>query len=588
MEACSKSDFQNRWMSAATWAEIVCRHYNLGEDIAFDGNKLVHAISRNKALNSLIEGNDGVINDHISVFRNKYRLKGMSKQVYCFYATKKGKKPEGVDASSKWHTNISLAEDLLKKKITRNTTLKFESNTINETINLKKLEGNTLGKRKRPQNKGYVSEPALKEATVSVLDPSSTIEVSSLTIAPNLCPFTSFWMSPEAIALFKPVDDESVLQAIDNQLELLEEANKSEFGYIGLVENIKEINLKDASGYQVLVIRQKCMFLSVALTLAKENMNQWTWKKCCEESVIMLNKAGVKQAKHFQTVTEWYRQFRVKRKFTMMIAKKNLPPFLDQNPDITTKIKQYCKENLGELSVEFLFEYLHNTIIPKMVHDTFEKQREGLGEEQYQEKVRLLLKPYRLTSISFSTASRWLHLLGFRYELRRKGYYVDGHEKPATIAYRKAFCERYLMYESRMHRWAQVSEEVAKKLEEEGDIAVGSGYYYTDTVTKEKMVEFHVDASDKLLLLGNIDGDFGGNLSVRFPPGCKPLVSFGHDESIYKQFLILLKTWIGPDGEKNIAPKDDGLGVMISAFQSREFGFGVVVSEEQLKEVNEK
>ncbi len=169
------------------------------------------------------------------------------------------------------------------KKNTRNSTLKFESSTINETIELKKLEGNTLGKRKRPQSKGNLSEPGLKEATVSVLDPSSRIEVSSLAIsALNLCPFTSFWMSPEAIALFKPVDDESVLQANDNQILLLEEANKSEFGYIGLVKNIKEINLKDASGYQELAIPQKSMFLILALTLAKENMNQWTWKKCCE------------------------------------------------------------------------------------------------------------------------------------------------------------------------------------------------------------------------------------------------------------------------------------------------------------------
>jgi len=39
---------------------------------------------------------------------------------------------------------------------------------------------------------------------------------------------------------------------------------------------------------------------------------------------------------------------------------------------------------------------------------------------------------------------------------------------------------------------------------------------------------------------------------------------------------------------KNIAPKDDGLSVMKSAFQSREFGFGVVVSKDHLKEVNEK
>ncbi len=49
-----------------------------------------------------------------------------------------------------------------------------------------------------------------------------------------------------------------------------------------------------------------------------------------------------------------------------------------------------------------------------------------------------------------------------------------------------------------------------KKLEEEGDITVGSGYYYTDAVTKEKRVEFHVDASDKLLLLGALMVTLGG------------------------------------------------------------------------------
>ncbi len=85
--------------------------------------------------------------------------------------------------------------------------------------------------------------------------------------------YKSFWTSPEAVALFKPVDDESVLQVIDNQILLLHEVNKSEFGYIGLVDNIKEINLKDASGYQVLAICQKSMFLILALTLAKESMN---------------------------------------------------------------------------------------------------------------------------------------------------------------------------------------------------------------------------------------------------------------------------------------------------------------------------
>ena len=54
------------------------------------------------------------------------------------------------------------------------------------------------------------------------------------------------------------------------------------------------------------------------------------------------------------------------------------------------------------------------------------------------------------------------------------------------------------------------------------------------------MVEYHVDASEKLLLLGNVTNEFGGNLSVRMPPG-HLLISFGLDESIFKQYLISIR-----------------------------------------------
>jgi len=123
-------------------------------------------------------------------------------------------------------------------------------------------------------------------------------------------------------------------------------------------------------------------------------------------------------------------------------------------------------------------DYLHKTIIPTMVKIIHGKSEDEMSEEEYAEVVQQVLKPYRLTSLSISTV-------------------VDGHEKPSTIAYWKAFCERYLGNEARMHCWVQITEKVAKKLEEEGEIARGSGYYYFDEVRMEKMVEFHVDASDK-------------------------------------------------------------------------------------------
>jgi len=106
--------------------------------------------------------------------------------------------------------------------------------------------------------------------------------------------------------------------------------------------------------------------------------------------------------------------------------------------------------------------------------------------------------------------------LGFKYSPRRKGYYVDGHEKSATVEYRRKFVERYLRYERRAHRWIQITLEESKKLEREEIIPVGSGYLY-----------------------------------------------------------MTGKAWIGPNGEKAISPKDEGQGVMISAFQSRHEGFGM-------------
>ncbi len=46
------------------------------------------------------------------------------------------------------------------------------------------------------------------------------------------------------------------------------------------------------------------------------------------------------------------------------------------------------------------------------------------------------------------------------------------------------------------------------------------------------------------------------------------------------------KSWKGPNGETVPVPKDDGTGLMISIFQSREFGFGLPLTEQQLNGVN--
>jgi hypothetical protein len=85
-----------------------------------------------------------------------------------------------------------------------------------------------------------------------------------------------------------------------------------------------------------------------------------------------------------------------------------------------------------------------------------EKDSEG-----YVDPVTTLLGKYGLTKKRPSTCCNWLRQLGFLYCSQKKGYFVDRHEKPTTVAYRVAFISHYFEYERRTHRWIQLPESQA-------------------------------------------------------------------------------------------------------------------------------
>ena len=62
----------------------------------------------------------------------------------------------------------------------------------------------------------------------------------------------------------------------------------------------------------------------------------------------------------------------------------------------------------------------------------------------------------------------------------------------------------------------------------------------------------------------------------------------GHEERILKQYQFTNKSWLVEDKSRPILPKDEGSGIMISSFQSREFLFRYPLSAEQLRNVNDK
>eukprot|EP00956_Cyclotella_meneghiniana_P017698 scaffold29054_cov36-Cyclotella_meneghiniana.AAC.1 len=120
------------------------------------------------------------------------------------------------------------------------------------------------------------------------------------------------------------------------------------------------------------------------------------------------------------------------------------------------------------------------------------------------------------------------------------------------------------------------------------DQIINDGYEY-ETDDGITMIEFHVDDHSELQKLAEEKyPGVGGCVSVRSDPSAKPIIMFGQDEAIYNQNLVNSVQWVSPDGERPILPKNNGMGKMVSAFQSRETGWGSGITADQLKEVNRR
>ncbi len=136
-----------------------------------------------------------------------------------------------------------------------------------------------------------------------------------------------------------------------------------------------------------------------------------------------------------------------------------------------------------------------------------------------------------------------------------------------------------------MYRWIQITAEESKTRVQQGLITRNSGYRYKNSHGVD-MVEYHVDSSKLFQDDADKETWLSGHLSVHIEMD-KPLIIFGHDESIFQQYHMTKSAWVAPNGTTSLVPKDDGQGLMISTFQSHEFGFGMEICEEDLQKINE-
>ena len=150
--------------------------------------------------------------------------------------------------------------------------------------------------------------------------------------------------------------------------------------------------------------------------------------------------------------------------------------------------------------------------------------------------------------------------------------YVDNYESLPNTKYITAFSHRYVcVHEPYMPRWFQISEEelVADIPSQKSTCVKSLGC----SIPEEKKIEFHVDSFvlDPCLkkYISEAESKPGGVGSFQShfcsDNNRKICISFGQDECIFKQYLIYRKACI-INIKFRISPKDDGEGIMVSAF----------------------
>jgi hypothetical protein len=130
------------------------------------------------------------------------------------------------------------------------------------------------------------------------------------------------------------------------------------------------------------------------------------------------------------------------------------------------------------------------------------------------------------TSISESTARRWLQQLNWRYGKMQNGMYLDGHEREDVVTYRNGFVARWKGYEKRFHTWDD------------------DGIEHPPSKANWHPVK-------------------GGRFR---------LILVTHDESTFYQNDSRKTHWIASNSKATPLPKGDGQSIMVSDFLTAEWG----------------
>jgi hypothetical protein len=274
LAACSDPEFHDQWMTSDTWAELICLHFNLLEYNSFTGiqlNKVFQSRANAYTSTAMDIDRQNVPLDHFRIFRDRCYL---PKRTTCYYSLERGQAPK-TTPGVKWFREINDSIDLKVKFKTRKEkcVLFINGTTLSENSNKRKIEE---------------VEKALLEPITTVSTTTSTCIEATNVPASDL---SMYWESKEAQAIFQPNESKSsALEAINNQIEVLKQAVSTHL----LMPSIIDGDFEDITKYKAVSIREKCHILSLALSVATDNLLCWkNWNMCCEVVIGLAKRMGL-------------------------------------------------------------------------------------------------------------------------------------------------------------------------------------------------------------------------------------------------------------------------------------------------------
>jgi hypothetical protein len=236
------------------------------------------------------------------------------------------------------------------------------------------------------------------------------------------------WDSPEYKRYFNPSDIESVRECLQRRIDDLAHVNRGERHWIDIIDNHDQDNI--CTSKHIFYIRNKCLLLAMSYKNALEFMGDFTksWEQCCDKAIRDCSDVGFNGIRSGRTITTWNQWFRKHENFPCPTTKKLQEPLrLQLFPATKPVLLDWIYINMADLTCNNLRQYLVDTVLPDLNDGQYllsEEQQYILSTEQQKILSMLIESPPSETTIW-----RWLKLLGFVHDVRKKTFYVDGHEQ---------------------------------------------------------------------------------------------------------------------------------------------------------------